>query len=1289
MTAPVAAVAGALVSDALAGLYYAFSIPLGLVNIVLNVIAGNQNSANVPQVPQPRAPREWYSQPRICSDPTVEVLQINFKLPLSVSSLGFQTRRVPCQIQAYYRDRNNNWIPMTDNSANPIQLNLTYSSVASWYTFHSDVYPIVATALQLRIKRTFDPQVGNNPYVVGVKETLIRRNVYNLESSTAAIEQQQDVIGNTLTNYVEPWPASDAIDDDPNTFWKSFPCPDPTGVVALYLDMRNPSGGPQLFDTVNIDPVYDGQNLNLYYSNDPAVGTMIISSVPLAPSSSLNTDWTLGRGLVDSSAAGTSNSSINFPVSFGPMVQQPVWIGVEWTPDFDAGSGPPDNPILFQVTPDDPSAAAADGQFWPIVYYDVGAGEITLEFTNGTTTHEFHQALSPALAINTPIQIVVGWNYNPSVVYMSVTTQGTNPLGTTTTSPASTLPTLITLDGEVGYADFRGMITATVIKMTPWSAGSVAFQANSSIYANPNPVLPDSNGNFPSTSLDNAIFAVDWTAQQFPIGGTHESWYENKTWTPIFANYITSKGNLYLPQVVNAAYLKLEFTNLTAEPYPVYDQGVQVSYDSFPVSVIQQSIDNRPGGLLGVLDGVLTLGADIVVAAAGAVNWLNPATVQWAINSDFGQVQTAVQVVQGPGIITNSIPNTAQANISGMYRSEQNSPAIYSRSMPNATFLAGQQVATIQGQPVSNQTMQSANDPTAGQVSNAFTPVVTTSKSNVLPQQGSDWWLFPGANFKLPALIMELLFGSTDVTTARGPSNATRVRFATTCVHRYDIKTVTLDAAIGYFAGISSISTYLRTYIASNDPLSFNYTRYDPHQFTYNNIDQDVTGPLTTAGGPYVLTNPKFLSPMNLDTWTPTGAWFWDATHGIAGDNAAGIVATGVVDSLLSEPVPVNPGDQLVISAWVAYYGAVSTSSGTISIGATGYHSGVSAGALTLTDPSSGNGHKITNPTGNIDGLLFQKLIGLYTVPGSGIDAVAVSLNVDNHVTAGTMYWNNVEINPATGIEGTVFLNAVTSSTFAKLNCNFSDSGLVRSDALWARADPLDTNINNLQLAYYVSTFPSVIPSGVWADTFAEWSDTTIEWGEPLAAIAINIDPNLIYQGNRALHFTRAAGAGNAGIISTQQTYFAPNVLARLSCVFLKTTANNNQITISLRRVSDGVFIHTETFTPTVGYWFTYQSAFFEIPDSTDQVYEIEFLATGDDADELYLSDLYTEIAGIRYFVQLGDSGAFLFDVTALRYGDSCTVTTTTPVNEFSLTVGIFSEDSWAYGAVLTPSYLK
>jgi hypothetical protein len=721
--------------------------------------------------------------------------------------------------------------------------------------------------------------------------------------------------------------------------------------------------------------------------------------------------------------------------------------------------------------------------------------------------------------------------------------------------------------------------------------------------------------------------------------------------------------------------------------------------------------------------------------------------------------------------LVTSLPNISQSNVTASYRSEQSNPWIYRRQNLSPTFLAGQNLTQIstgsaqQGQQSAlsssapaigsgtNGANSSATNTVTGSlsvnsnsssqvISAGFSPVTTSSNSNVLGQMGANWWLFPGANLKMPASLMKMMTNTSTVV-GRGPSNASRFRFTTSCIHRYTKKTLALDAPVAYFAGLTEVQAYATHYVASNNPRSFAYSQYDPITFVYSNINQVPAGPLTTAGSPFQLQNGNFLYPLELSPWTATGNWFWSSQNGIGssdtsgGVSSAAIVANGNLNTLVSEPIPVSPGNQILVTALVSYFGAASTSGGELSISLVTYNSGTptittlsmptttatytvtnraamlalaatqyqsctitnpTSGdqgtyILTTTDPTnfanwhfSGYGTYVNQPTGNIDGELFIQLTGAYTVPGSGVDHIAVSLNVTAGVTAGNIFWDDVSINPVAGIEGTVFLNAVTTSTFADLTVNVSDSGLLNSDSMWARLDPLDTNISNLQLAPYVETIPSVIPAGMWDDTFATWDDLNIDWGEPFSVVNVQVDPNVVFNGNRTMHFTRAAGAGNAGIQVTQQTNLYPQELAQIGCVFYKPTANTNQITLNLTRVSDGVVVYTTTFTPVVGYWYTHLSAFFELPNTWDQVYIVEFLATGDQPDELYLADLFLNVAGARYFIQLGSG--FLFDVTPLCYGGYANVSCTLPVNQFSLTVGIFNPNSWAYGIALTPHYL-
>jgi len=82
----------------------------------------------------------------------------------------------------------------------------------------------------------------------------------------------------------------------------------------------------------------------------------------------LNSDGTLDYV---HSVSPVSNCDYEFPMAWGPLVSQDCWIGIEWPP---AG-----------VSPD---------QYWPTIIYDVGAGQIILELTNGTLTQAYACPLS-------------------------------------------------------------------------------------------------------------------------------------------------------------------------------------------------------------------------------------------------------------------------------------------------------------------------------------------------------------------------------------------------------------------------------------------------------------------------------------------------------------------------------------------------------------------------------------------------------------------------------------------------------------------------------------------------------------------------------------------------------------------------------------------------------------------------------------------------------------------------------------------------------------------------------
>ena len=1318
------------------GLYYESSIPMGLYALLNNAVGSRRDDPNLPRADAPSGGQAWISQPRSCTDPTTEVWQANFKEPVSITRISFDVLRVGVSVEAWYRDRLGNWRQMLDDNYVPITLALSASSVENWYSAHFLTYPIVAKSIQFRLKRLGDVGSSLAPYSVGLRKILPRRDVYNRHQGIQQINDRQDALGNVITSYVKDWQPSNILPGNGSgtSYWRSAPQPDPAAVVNLYADLRVAGGTPQAIDNLFLDPVYVNQNLNVYYSNDDTVGTLTLSPLSAVPTTDINTTWQLGTGRWDSSTT-SEHSQYSVPMSWGPLINQDCWFGIEWTPNFDAASGPPLVPKLLEVIPSNP------GSYRPVLYYDTGAGKMVLQITDGTdsTPLPFAVRIDPLFSKGDILRIVAGWTYTaPGVA--TVTLQVTNSYGTELTDPttstqtAVTLPSTISLDGTIQMENFQGKVTAYIIKLEDWQKSYQSFQANALMYVNPDPATPDATGSVVSSTLDNAIYAADFTAQEWGIGGAHESFYTAKTWTPILANYVTARGFLYFPKQITAKYLKLEFSNLTEEPYPIYDAGVRVTYQTFPASVIAQANPQNQGNSSGGSAGLLSAGASVSFNGVGSVNWLSPASVTAATNAAYGQTVPPVLVIASAPSTTLALPNTGGSTMSS--RSEMSSPWVYKRTLLSSSTLARQQINVAASGDSLQSGYGSAVTPLSATAAGAFTPMLpTASNTGATGVQGADWWQFPGGQLQIPARVMQSLTAVTDVVVGRKSSTETRPRFLSSSVHYYDTRTAIRDAAVAYYAGVHELSVWRKSYLSVIDDLVLDFTNYQSEWSLSSNVVELDSGPIGVQPNPYTLPNAGFA--LTLDNWTATGPWYWSGTNGydvdlgcaavnanrLRVDGGSPVVSTtdavdggsstdtgtGIEDggtstgsgadpyTLVSAPVPVTPGDQLVVSGWVNYTGTSSLPGGAITLDLVTYSSTVMGSA------PLGASAVISQPTGSLDGRYFQNLTGSYTVP-AGVDHVALRFSVNDDVTQGVVYFDSAAIWPTsdgtwTGVIGTFYKHFTTEATVDKITCDFADSGLLRSDSMWAAIDLTDTNISATALAYYTDTIPDKIPSGAWSDTFSDWSDSTTDWGEPYSQIALNVDPVRTYQGRRVLHFTRGTMAGESGVKVRQVTNLEPGSFVRINAIWLKPNANSNSIVLRLRRVSDGVYIsETELTNPAAGYWYTYQGLFFELPTGTDQLYTLELTCKGDVADELYLSDLWLDVALVRYVIQLGDapyysgdSSGFAHEVTDLVYGNDGTaiVSNTVPVTTFSVRGSIHSSRAWAYGCTITPNYLK
>jgi hypothetical protein len=72
-----------------------------------------------------------------------------------------------------------------------------------------------------------------------------------------------------------------------------------------------------------------------------------------------------------------------------------------------------------------------------------------------------------------------------------------------------------------------------------------------------------------------------------------------------------------------------------------------------------------------------------------------------------------------------------------------------------------------------------------------------------------------------------------------------------------------------------------------------------------------------------LISNPSFVS--NLSGWTAEGLWTRDATEGDVEPGSARITANGTVNNLISSPVPVTPGDELIPTVKAKWQSLVGT----------------------------------------------------------------------------------------------------------------------------------------------------------------------------------------------------------------------------------------------------------------------------------------------------------------------------------------------------------------------------
>ncbi len=1284
-----------MADDSTTKYFYDFHYPFPLVRLLLSLLGG-KNAA--PSTAQDPSTREWFSQTRNSGDATTEVITTSFRLPLSVSEISTEVLRMPCQLEVWYQDRSGRWDRVLDAQRNPLGVTVSRADTKSWYKFAARCYPIVAKQIQLRLTRTPDPELADVPYPVGLKNTLIRRNVYDRRQG-GSFEDYVDVMGNLVSRYIKDWDAGRATDDNYTTFWRSAPQPDPSAVVSLFLDVRSPGGEPQVVDKVYLDPVHTGQHLNLYYSNDDTVAARVLSPITVPSTGDLNVEWRPGVGLTDI-GSGTQGSYRGWTLNTGSESAQPGWIGVEWIPAFDsAGANFPFNMQLFRA---DGGGAA----YGPELTYNPELRTFTLGFAGlFEDSTDFREYTTPALAADwdagQTVRVVAGWRYTPTPrVHVRVVVQGGATLLEYDGYP-TTLPVRTSFGGESSVGNFRGTITNLIAKVEDWASGEAGFLADPTTYTEPDPVLPGEDGRMPSTSLDNAVYAAPWVSREHGAGGADSSHYEDKEWTPVWRDYTAVKGFLHLPAPVGAKYLKLEFSNLTEEPYPIYQSGIEVRYKVFPVSVTQQSWLGRKaysgkGGFLG-------MGTFISVNGVKSVNWFNPASVAQAVTALYGVQTPPVIINTGTPYITTTMPRQGAQLVEDSRRIEAASSYVYARETLQPYVLAADQYNTIikaEGlqaiQPFVNVPWKDIEAANPG----AVTKVRSTG---TVPIRGSDWWIYPGQQLKVPAAVMERLT-ATQTVTERKLTLERRVRFSTVSVHRYDYRTVERDAAIGYFAAVREVQPYTASYIAGEDKPVFDFPIYDPTQWVFDEHivrctringlgETEFAGPIKTAlPGPgtasKILSTQSDFSRVTLEYQDGPGLlrsntiWAAEDDDGTEGQRLSPYV------SVLPSSIPTGTWSDATKdwndteAKWGSPFGIISAN---------------------LSDERRFQGSRVLSFTRDAD----------ISSAGEGVEA---GINLNQYlgfIPGSVMRFGLVYFKPYANKNTLRLRMTCSDNTVGTAGVVYSET-IVPQVGQWVRHDTSFVVVpETLQNNGFSGSLTNWVGGGSSAWNFDGTVGRTVLSSGPGSAKVIGdgttttltSDKSLFFAGEKAscTAWVKWSGLSGAGrVISIRAAFYTSAGQTANSPTFTRDLTDQATVTAADGASGGWTLVGGSLDLPTTGashvafqitvagatgpVWVDDVTA--SVPGAARQTYDLSLTVVGSSKDDLYVADLYTDVAPIRYFVRLGDG--FNHEVTDLRYTRSETVVTSpVPVNEMTLRTVIMTPGARAGGMKATPLYLR
>ena len=369
-----------------------------------------------------------------------------------------------------------------------------------------------------------------------------------------------------------------------------------------------------------------------------------------------------------------------------------------------------------------------------------------------------------------------------------------------------------------------------------------------------------------SSTLSGALVYGKFTEEPVLRGGPTDSMYMAKQWTPALIGQKLEKQTYVMPMTLKAKYIKLEFTQLTPQQYPIEGPNIRSTYRTFPVDVINEmrerskvdnSIHNDKATVVGDLD--IANIRQMVAEKFDPDAYDTPGRTTNINSSLYSNPDTEVVTGKLP---TGYNPKLSGTSLYDVVQKETTSSAYYSgsgvTSNPMSSSSGNDKRTTLYQDNAEYAVYYAQYNESLISLARRFRIsdwrllyqindyVDDTASRESIPGRLPGYWVLPGQQVRIPVEIVKQMTstskvdvvrrtavtqtidtiddytGSTDISKTIGP-----VAFDKTCVHHYQTKTEKRTQSIAYFVGIRDVKVRIVDLLSEHDNISWNFFSMD------------------------------------------------------------------------------------------------------------------------------------------------------------------------------------------------------------------------------------------------------------------------------------------------------------------------------------------------------------------------------------------------------------------------------------------------------------------------------